>query len=462
MRALALVLVIVATGTVHASPRHELTVNGGEDQVLFGGLAFANDGALYVAGTFFRKVTLGGKQLRAAKAEHRDGFVARIEDGKVAWLVRAGGISDIAAIAAAPNGDLVVGGMHEYRVGQEAGPLTDWRMRAAVVRIDAKGTQRWHREFPSIDRSLLGDIAVAVDDSVIAVGGYADKTTFGGQVLPSIAVKNAWGVTLPSFDVFVTKLRATDGTVEWVATGGGGERDTANAVAITKTGDIVIAGEIAPHAKFGTTHLTGPVAYPQQQRLANPSWPFVARYGASGALKWAVEIPAHDIAFVADDAVVALDDDSVLVHAGDHGMGPNPGDPRTEHAVIAHVKADGTLTKRNVDEADAVVRTGTTMIAARVTADALVFEEHGPVASARKTAIARRLDATTGTGRKMGKFELKPYAFVRAPDGRYALAALVGAMTENRQRSLGVTFGSITPVLVIAKDLDQLLPTKSR
>lgn len=463
MRLLLTLALVIASGTAGADPRIELVVNGGADQVLFGGLGFADDGALYVAGTFFQKATLGGKQLRAARRDHRDGFVARLDrTGKVVWLVRAGGLSDISALAVAPNGDVVIGGQHEYYLGKQDGPATDWRSRAAVVRFDAKGKRRWQREFPTFDRSRIGDLAVADDGAVIAVGYYADKTTFGVQALDSIAVKNPWGVTLPSFDAFVTRLRAADGTVDWVATGGGGERDTAESVAITPKGDIVIAGTFGPAAKFGTFALTGPAPFPQQQRLTNPSWSYVARYAGTGVLKWAVQVQGHDDAYVKSDAVVALEDEAVLVYANHRAIGGKPGDHMIAHPWVAHVRPDGALATRAVDEADAVTGTGTAMVAARVTVDALVFEEHGPANSARKTLVTRRPDQTPGTARKMGRYELTPYVLVRAADGRYAMASLAGAMTPSSTSPLGINFGSITPVIVISKTLADLLPSKSR
>lgn len=77
-------------------------------------------------------------------------------------------------------------------------------------------------------------------------------------------------------DAFLAKY-SSNGTFQWVRTGGGADGDYARCIAVDAAGNSYIAGEIEGTAMFGTTQVNG-----------NPGTNdiFVAKYDANGNLAW--------------------------------------------------------------------------------------------------------------------------------------------------------------------------------
>ena len=398
MKLLAVALVAWLGSTAMAEAPRVLAVEGGFDGIAGGG--FASDGALIVAGTYFKTVTLGGKKLKAAGALRED-FVARIEaDGKVAWL-RPGGVgSTLAGIAVAPDGTFVVGGAQDYRVGKDAGPATDWRMYATVGRFSADGKQTWRREVHAKDRAWIGGLALAADGAAIVCGGYADTTEFEvGKPVGSIA-----GTYVPSVDAFVARLEPKDGALAWVATGGGSDDDRANAVAVMPGGDIVVTGSIGARARFGSLDLAGPPT--AKATVANPERLFVVAYSATGTPKWATQVGTGD--WVRAQAIVAIDDHTAIATGTDEAY------QGTRDEIVVRV-VDGKATSRVEPAigASTAIANGTLLAVRTGGTDALELERHDG-------------KGTTGAVSAKHKGDTEPIALAIASDGRVALIAEIG------------------------------------
>jgi hypothetical protein len=410
--------VVLAAQVAHA----DVVFKAKDHSATIDGMGFQSDGSLVVAGTFFGKLTVGKKSVKPTEADLRDGFVARIDaKGKVSWLVSTKGISQVSSLAVSATGDVVVGGAVEYMVGTYDGPATDWRARGAVLVLDANGKQRYRTELPSKDRSWVSDVAFASDGSIIACGSYADQTTFGTRTISSTA-----GPNVPSVDMFVTHLAAGD--VDWIATGGGTEDDRCEAVAVAASGDVVVASDIGPAAKFGSQKLSGPVPYPQQQRLGNPSWAALSSYSDQGVLRWATQYQGHDSTYMTDDSLVVLTDGTALLRLEDKAFVSSAW--QDDYRLIA-VTSDGNLSSRTIDETEASAHSGAGLVTARLDVNDFVLDDHTATTSTPRSSVRRSPDK-----------DLAVLGLARAASDRFALASTVSGLDAT------ITFGTTAAELL--------------
>lgn len=104
-------------------------------------------------------------------------------------------------------------------------------------------------------------------------GFFYGTATFGTQTLTSAGVQ----------DVFVAKYDNT-GAFVWATSAGGSGSDIGNAVNVDNSGNVVITGEFAGTATFGSTTLTS---------LGGSVDVFTAKLDASGNFLWAKKGSAH-------------------------------------------------------------------------------------------------------------------------------------------------------------------------
>lgn len=297
-------------------------------------LAVDGEGGLVVAGEIRETVDFGGRSLSALGAG--DAFVARYApDGTLSWVVGLGSRlwsdnAEATDVAVGPDGSVAVTGTFEGTLEAvtppgEPGPRPVAISGASdvfVVSIDPTGTPLWARSFgseqfdqgggvaidatghvviaaevgyatqvASIDRSgellwsrRLGHIstsysnlgavqAVAVDAAgdLFLTGSFTGSTDLGGGELRSAG----------GGDVFVAKLRGSDGSHVWSRRFGSAlsviaEIDDGWDVVVTPGGDVVVGGDFNGALDFGG----GPV----EARRAG----YVACYrGDDGAYLWA-------------------------------------------------------------------------------------------------------------------------------------------------------------------------------
>ncbi len=433
--------VLLAAATTTAGSRVEVPLKTG-DQLAVYGMEFGGDGALYVAGTFFGKVTIGKKSVRAVKRGWMDGFVAKLDPtGKVTWAVSTRGLTTVSAIAVSATGEVAIAGATEYIVGKEDGPATDWRMTATILVLDPTGKQVTRTAFASEDRSWVGDVAFASDGTVVACGGYAGKTTFGDREASSYQ-----GPHVPSVDTFVVHLTST-GVVDWLATGGSPEDDRAESITLGPAGDVYVAGSFGTDAKFGSQKLSGPTGA-SHQRIANPSWPYLASYSPQGVLRWVKQVPARDFTYIPHDALVPTST-GVAVRVRTDLFGGTT----TSHHDLLSVKADGTVSTRPIVETSASTTGAQGLVTVHVTDTELALDEHDASASTSLSLATRK-----------PKVALEVRALARARDGRFALASIVGSPTdtERADRSISTSYRSVYPTITIGGTAAELVPKRAR
>lgn len=181
-----------------------------------GGLAVAPDGAVFATGSFtgvadFDLAGAGGASRTSEGA--RDLFVARYgTDGQFDWVTAAGGLGDDLghAVAAAPNGDVVVTGSFtgtaRFDPGTGATALTALGTAGAsdifIARYSASGGFRWAI---GIGAPLVGETFASAGLGV-AVDG-AGRTVVGGRFFGAVDVDPSDGLAV------LTSLGGADGVV---------------------------------------------------------------------------------------------------------------------------------------------------------------------------------------------------------------------------------------------------------
>ena len=166
---------------------------------VWGGVAFAPQGDVLVAGNLLGATDLGGRVLDPSAG--REMFIARFgrTDGAHVWSRQYGdlGFDRVVDIAADPTGNLVITGLFSGTVSFGGGlaPLKGPASQSMfVAKYDGNGEHLW-------SRSYAGEpIAVGIDASghVLVTGGFQGRADFGSGV-PFTSVGDT--------DAFVLRLK---------------------------------------------------------------------------------------------------------------------------------------------------------------------------------------------------------------------------------------------------------------
>lgn len=155
------------------------------------------------------------------------------------WSKSFGGMNEdvISAIAIDPaNGDIVATGYFPDTIDFGGGPLpstgsTDF----FVARFDALGNHLWSKRFGDMQSQTGNDIAVDAQGRIYVVGEMQGSIDFGDGV--PVTSKGDLDAFVASFDA--------QGNYLWSRLFGDALRQEANAVAVTPSGQIVVAGNFS-------------------------------------------------------------------------------------------------------------------------------------------------------------------------------------------------------------------------
>ncbi len=208
-------------------------------------------GNLIVSGNLFGTVDFGGGPMTSLNQSIGDAFVVRLDSsGQFLWqhqfeLVGGNGMSPVVS-AQDDFGNayltFVLRGSTTIDFG--AGPIPG--NQGVMVSFDASGNHRWSF---GIGNGKVTDIVANATD--VFVVGRNDSETGGG-----VDVGGGLIATAGSYDGFVAKL-SNLGAHAWSMSFGDSDRQTAQAVAIDASGNVVMAGGLTGSADFGGGALTG-------------------------------------------------------------------------------------------------------------------------------------------------------------------------------------------------------------
>lgn len=235
-------------------------------------VAVLSDGSTQITGSCQNTPTFGSTTLSTSLGAG-DLFISRLDaDGGFVWTRWIGGSStwdDLFSMAVLPDGTTAFTGYFGTTATFNNGTVLTARGSSDIVvgKINETGDVLWVQRAGGDADDFGYDIALRTDGSVVVAGYFrGPNAAFGG-----ISVANAGGQ-----DLFVARYLA-DGTISWVATGGGTGDDLARDVTTLADGSMIIAGTASGTAAFGSQTVT-----------ASGADALLVHLSATGTFGWAI------------------------------------------------------------------------------------------------------------------------------------------------------------------------------
>jgi len=258
------------------------------------GIAADSSGNVIATGFFTGTVDFGGGALTSYSGGY-DLFLAKYSPGGThLWSKRFlnNGADKGYSVAAGGGDDILLVGTFTGKLDLGSGILTSAGLDDIfVAKFSAYGTNLWSERFGGSDVDFGYDVAVDGSNNVFVTGAFKGSADFGGGVLTSAAL----------YDAFVVKLSA-NGVHLWSKRFGSTSNDYAYRVAVDGSGDVVLTGEFQGTVDFGGGSLVS----------AGGSDSFLAKYaGANGGHLWSKRFGASlsdsgwAVATDGNDAVLA-------------------------------------------------------------------------------------------------------------------------------------------------------------
>ena len=273
------------------------------------GIDVDDAGNVYVTGTFQGTTTFGEADTLTSAGQN-DMFVAKLStDGAWQWATGFGSShleEESQSIAVDTEGNsYVIGSFGNTTTFGDIERTARGEQDVFVAKLDSAGSVLWVTQGGGSGRERGRGIAWDPTGKVYATGSFRDTATFGDVELVAPGAEGKQ-------QVFVAKLSASDGAVDWAIDGGGEGEDLARDIRVAPDGTVYIAGFFRDTAQLGTTTLTSNGGMDL----------FAARITPSGQFTWATS--AGDI--VKDFARgVAVDRDGSVYLGGSYELRPTIG-----------------------------------------------------------------------------------------------------------------------------------------
>ncbi|APR88264.1 Hypothetical protein A7982_13613 [Minicystis rosea] len=227
-------------------------------------------GNVIAAGQFRGTTSFGGGNLTSAGGY--DAYVAKLDgSGAHVWSKRFGNSSDqyVKGVATDTSGNVLVTGNFNGTIDLGTGTLvsaggTDiW-----LAKLDTAGAGVWARRFGDASAQSVAAIAVTSTGNIVIAGQFQGTVDFGGGPL----------VSAGSADIFVAEYDAIGGFVWAKRFGDSCANQSATAITVDASGNVIIAGGLAGTVNFGGANLT--------TSSCTDVNAFVAKFNASGVHQW--------------------------------------------------------------------------------------------------------------------------------------------------------------------------------
>jgi hypothetical protein len=329
------------------------------------GVAVSQSGDAYVTGT------TAGSFPGYSQQGAGDVFVAKYDkNGNHKWIRGIGSDrhDEASGVSVSKSGDVYVVGL---TYGGLPGQTGVSGLDAFVVKYDKNGNRKWIRQFGTGARTLAYGVAVSATGDVY-VTGFADGSFVGSS-------------QLGDGDAFVVKYDK-NGNQKWVRQFGSDQYDMSRAVAVSRSGDLYVAGWT-----YG--------ALPGQSSAGNAD-AFVVKYDKNGNQKWARQYGSDQI----DDGYAVAVSASGDVYSTGSTFGALPGQISAGNGDVYAVKYDnngnqkwvhqfGTASSEPCDSQPAVVAWGSAVYVSTDTCGAF----DGFSLQGGADAVLAKFSATDGT-----------------------------------------------------------------
>jgi hypothetical protein len=394
-------------------------------------LAIDSQAGIFITGTYdgpsatFGATVLPNPAWTAAQAVQRL-FVARLDSaGTWQWANSGGFVAGAQVALCGGNGlapdnrgnVLLVGGfMDTIQIG--ATTLTSaGNFDILVAQLNATtGAWQWARRAGGPDEDAATGIAAdATGHAVITGTFYSAVAQFG-----SLSVSSLYGMA----DFFVARLD-TRGTFQWVATGGGSDDDTGNAVVVDANGAAYVGGEFRE-----VPALFGPFLLPHQGLSLGLADMFVTKLDSLGNYVWAVGGASRGNDHVDGLALAGPADDVVLsgrfeCDSAYFGLNTLAGDSNRWNHYVARLSA-GPATLQAVVPASGQPGQVVT-VSGRHLAGVTAVLFNGVSAPAFRIRSTSSLRATVPAGASTGSLTVRTAAGISASGPPFQVPAITAA-----------------------------------
>jgi hypothetical protein len=262
-------------------------------------------GNLYLAASLTGDATVGSIALTAAGTGTTSFLVKFDKTGKALWAKTSvvSGTTDAVGMAVDSAGNAYLAGGFKSTVTVNTTPVTklisDGGNDAYIVKYSPSGTALWAKNYGGTKDDSVDSVAIDPQGNPVVTGSFESTAQFGGTTLASGS---------GSWNDFVAKLSATDGSVVW-----------AEALTSTSTSGTLVGGAIAPTSRIavdsaGNVYSTGrfegtiqldPTNATDAIKGTNAS--FISKLDANGIFVWGKAFSAGTNGYDVEGYGIALD-----------------------------------------------------------------------------------------------------------------------------------------------------------
>ena len=303
---LVYILLVLSAPSAAAQRVLSATSGGGPSSDVAEAVAAGQDGAVYVAGTFEGTADFGNG-ISATSAGDSDAFLVKYDAaGDAVWARRAGTdvFNDFGeGVAVAESGAVYLAGTFTGIATFDGGARPDTSITtrndfdAFLARYTADGDLDWVRRvggpLQDVGRAVAVQPSFENDGAVALVGSFTGSAEAGDTTLTSAGGSDAFAAV---FDAA--------GTLLWARSAGGTDSDVAYDAAFAFEADTLPgSGALYLAGQFSGVAVFGPGVAVQSAGLGDA---FVARYGRDGAPRWAARVGGAGSDYARGLALAAL------------------------------------------------------------------------------------------------------------------------------------------------------------
>lgn len=249
--------------------------------------ALGND--IFLSGVCNQPLTYGNVSFTSLSGGE-DAFLMKLDtSGNAVWGTLVGGPNDDRGVSLSLSNNIVYWAGYFRGTanfnGTSITSATAGNDDLFVVRMDQSGTQQWVKRYGGNFREVVNGISQDTAGNAIATGFFYGTVNFGVATLTE-----AYGSQPPAGngDAFVLKMNASDGSAQWVRH----IRSSGNFNEVGMAASTDIGGSTYVTGNFGTSNTTfGSNANQTGTSLTatNGKDAFIAKYGAQGDVRWVIK-----------------------------------------------------------------------------------------------------------------------------------------------------------------------------
>lgn len=255
MKKLVLIFLFALSSFVGSSQNFWVQSSGGDNVDEAMDICLGSFNESYVTGYFTNTAKFHPFNLTTVSAGIPDGFIYKTNSiGQIVWAKQFGSTgSDRGVSCKLDNaGNLLVCGYYFGTAvfGTTTLSSVGGTQDVFVAKLDPFGNYIWAVSMGGNLIDIPNAMCIDNNNNVLITGSFQGVATFGASTFTSITNPQS---SLPSYDVFTTKLSSTGGFL-WTRNGTAKYEDRGLNIATDSQGQVYVCGQFSDTIKFGNTH----------------------------------------------------------------------------------------------------------------------------------------------------------------------------------------------------------------